>query len=109
MTITDLYILLFGKEHIKDGDVISMAEHGRAGGISTGQGFKTVNSVPLAVKVTEVSPNTYIAKSKPGTSQSDPYWQCMKINETSGAVITWADGNDNFDNLATDLTGLDYL
>lgn len=40
MAITDLYKLLFGKEHIQDGDVISMSEHGRVGGVSTGQGFK---------------------------------------------------------------------
>ena len=42
MSITDLYGLLFGKEHIKDGDVISFSEHGRVGGVSTGQGFKHV-------------------------------------------------------------------
>lgn len=40
MSITDLYQQLFGKGAIKDGDVISMSEHGRVGGVSTGQGFK---------------------------------------------------------------------
>lgn len=42
MTLSDLYGQLFGKSSIQDGDVISMAEHGRIGGISTGQGFKYV-------------------------------------------------------------------
>ena len=42
MTLSDLYGQLFGKSSIQDGDVISMAEHGRIGDISTGQGFKYV-------------------------------------------------------------------
>lgn len=41
-TLEDLYGQLFGKSSIQDGDVISMAEHGRVGGLSTGQGFKYV-------------------------------------------------------------------
>lgn len=42
---TDLYHQLFGKNHIQDGDVISFSEHGRVGGVSTGQGFKAVSVV----------------------------------------------------------------
>lgn len=38
--LTDLYQQLFGKNHIQDGNVIDMAEHGRVGGVSTGQAFK---------------------------------------------------------------------
>lgn len=41
-TLEDIYGQLFGKSAIQDGDVISMAEHGRVGGLSTGQGFKYV-------------------------------------------------------------------
>lgn len=52
MTLDDLYIRLFGKTSIQDGTVIEMAEHGRIGNISTGQGFKNVrilddNGVPV--------------------------------------------------------------
>lgn len=36
---------LFGKGGLKDGDVISMAEHGRVGGVSTGQPFKFVSNI----------------------------------------------------------------
>lgn len=42
MTLTDLYPQLFGKSHLQDGNVIDMAEHGRVGGLSTGQGVKYV-------------------------------------------------------------------
>lgn len=38
--VTDLYTSLFGRTHIANGDVISMSEHGRVGGLSTGQPFK---------------------------------------------------------------------
>lgn len=43
--ITDLYQQLFGRKGIADGNVIDMAEHGRVGGVSTGQPFKFVKSV----------------------------------------------------------------
>lgn len=42
--ISDLYTSLFGKDHIQDGNVIDFAEHGRVGGVSTGQPFKYVMS-----------------------------------------------------------------
>lgn len=42
MTITELYPQLFGKTNLQDGNVIDMAEHGRVGGLSTGQGVKYV-------------------------------------------------------------------
>ena len=44
-TRTDLYQILFGKSHIRDGDVIEWAEHGRVGGVSTGEAYKKVGIV----------------------------------------------------------------
>lgn len=43
--ISSLYTQLFGKDHIKDGNVIDFSEHGRTGGLSTGQGFKFVTPI----------------------------------------------------------------
>lgn len=40
MNIIDVYRGLFGRKGIEDGNVIDMAEHGRVGGVSTGQPFK---------------------------------------------------------------------
>jgi hypothetical protein len=51
---------------------------------------------------------TYVAKAQVGSAQASAVWQCQKIDETSGTVITWADSNANFDNVATDLTALTY-
>lgn len=42
MKIDDYYMQLFGKTHIQDGNVIDFSEHGRIGGVSTGQGVKYV-------------------------------------------------------------------
>jgi len=69
-----------------------------------------VNTVdhPLAVKTTVSGAVTYTAEAQPGSLQSDAVWRCHKIDTTTGTVITWADGNGNFDNIATDLTVLTY-
>ncbi len=62
----------------------------------------------LAIKMTVNGSVTYIANATPGTPQSAAAWQVRKIDETSGMIITWCDGNDFFDNVATDLTALNY-
>lgn len=46
MDIADLYMRLFGRGKIADGSVIDMSEHGRVGGLSTGQPFKFVAQTP---------------------------------------------------------------
>ena len=61
-----------------------------------------------AMKITVDGNITYIAKASPGTSLSSPSWQVKKVDETTGTVITWADANANYDNIATDLTTLTY-
>jgi hypothetical protein len=59
-------------------------------------------------KVTVSGSITYVALSQPGTLQATPLWQVKKIDQTTGTVVTWADGDDKFDNVATDLTALTY-
>ena len=74
-----------------------------------GQSLQRTNADNLAMKITEDGLVTYIAIAAPGTLQSEAKWQVKKIDKTTGTVITWADGNANFDNSATDLTALSYL
>lgn len=62
----------------------------------------------LAVKMTEVGNVTYIAQAKPGTAEATAKWQAKKLDQSSGLVITWADGDADFNNVATDLTSLSY-
>ena len=62
----------------------------------------------FAIKVTVSGDVTYVGKAIVGTAQATAKWQAQKIDETSGTVITWADGDADFNNLATDLTALSY-
>lgn len=51
---------------------------------------------------------TYVGKAKIGCAGSAALWQIMKIDETTGLVITWADGNVNFDNVWDNRASLSY-
>ena len=73
-----------------------------------GVGMGVQTSKNVALKVTVSGSVTYVGVAAPGTAQSSALWQCKKIDETTGTVITWADGNASFDNVATDLTALTY-
>lgn len=73
-----------------------------------GQNIQFPNADALAVKITESGTNTYIGIAAPGTAEATAKWQCKKIDESTGTVITFADGDANFDNTATDLTAHSY-
>lgn len=62
----------------------------------------------MALKVTVVGDITYFGRAAPGTAQATEKWQAMKIDASSGTVITWADGDSKFNNTSTDLTALSY-
>lgn len=64
--------------------------------------------LPKALKIVNDGAIQYIAQANPGTAQDSPNWQVRKIDKTTGVVITWADGNAKFDNIATNLTALTY-
>lgn len=51
---------------------------------------------------------TYYGKAKPGTLTSAAAWQIRKIDESSGTEITWADGEDSFDNIWDNYASLSY-
>jgi len=68
----------------------------------------TIEETNYTTKITESGNYTYVAKAPIGTAQATAGWQAYRIDETSGIIILWADGNDNFDNVVTDLTALSY-
>ena len=77
--------------------------------------MKNQERINLAMKVTEDGAKTYLAVAPPNAGklpQADyealAIWQVTMFDETTGALGLFADGNDNFDNCATDLTILDY-
>jgi len=106
--IDDMYKVLFGRTGTTRGTDIDFAEHGRSGGVSTGQPFKFTDSVNYATKITESGSYTYIAWANPGSLEGTACWKVMRIDDSTGMVITWADGDTKFNNKATDLTTLTY-
>lgn len=108
MSITDVYQSLFGRNGTNKGTDIDMAEHGRAGGVSTGQPFKFTDAVPMAMKMVTSGSNYFIGVANPGSVTTDAVWQAMKLDTTTGIAISWADGNTKFDNKADDLANLNY-
>ena len=83
----DLYHQLFGKVAIKDGNVIDFAEHGRVGGVSTGQSFKFVSNVDATTGTANPLP-TGAATS---TSQTDGN-QKTQIVDAGGEQVTVTGG-----------------
>lgn len=110
MAYTDLYRALFGKEKLKDGDVISFSEHGRSGGVSTGQGFRFSRDVDEQTLIDENSETvTYLGKSQMGTATSSSAWQIKRIM-VSGSVtsIQYAGGSANYSFAWDDRSSLSY-
>lgn len=108
--IVDLYRQLFGKGGLQDGNVIEMAEHGRAGGIAGGQGFKFTQEADTTLRLDDTTTTnvTYIGKATVGTAASASSWQIKKLDETSGLIITWAEGNENYNKVWDDRASLTY-
>ena len=52
---------------------------------------------------------SYLGEALPGSLTSAPVWRIRKLNmASSDLVITWADGNDNFDNIWDNRLSLTY-
>lgn len=50
----------------------------------------------------------YLGKAPIGASKAGAVWQIAKLDTTSGTEKTWADGNDNFDNVWNNRASLSY-
>lgn len=62
-----------------------------------------------ALRLDEASSTiTYIGEADPGTATSSALWRIKKMNSASGLIITWADGNSDFDNVWDDRATLTY-
>ena len=74
-----------------------------------GSGYTNKTSSQMNIKITEIGDFTYIAKAPIGTAQATAGWQVFRIEESGGdTVFLWCDANNDFDNVATDLTVLSY-
>lgn len=50
----------------------------------------------------------YVGFARVGEATSNEVWRIMKVDTTSGTVITWADGNTSFDNEWDERENLSY-
>ena len=62
-----------------------------------------VSDYAPALKVYESGTVLYVCTAAPGSILTNAVWRIMKVDTTTGVIITWCDGNSNYDNLATDL------
>lgn len=51
---------------------------------------------------------SYVGKSATGSLTSSATWQVQRIDETTGLVIEWADGDSEFDNIWDNRESLSY-
>lgn len=65
-------------------------------------------ALALRLDDTTTASVTYVGEAVVGTSAASAAWRIKKIDETSGLVITWADGNGNFDNNWNNRASLTY-
>lgn len=90
-----LAVMLLGE----DGDTARRIKVDSSGVLAAGD---------YAVKVVTDGTDTYVCSAIPGSLVSESKWQIYKVDSSSGVVVTYADGDASFDNVATDPTALDF-
>lgn len=94
--LSGLYRALFGREKLADGDIISMAEHGRVADSPDGQAFKYMASVDPETGVTESSListlQELIQRLAPLAGAMAPTAQLRTIGVVSGSVTATGGG-----------------
>lgn len=84
-------------------------EVGTSGGSGTGSDVFVTNQIsddPLRVDVVDTI--IYLGYADPGTATSSASWKIKRIDVTSGAISTWADGNVLYDNVWDNRVSLSY-
>lgn len=75
-----------------------------------GPGYRRVKEATVTLRVDETStPNvTYLGEARVGTGEGEARWKIQKIDETTNVTITFADGDEKYDNIWTDRTSITY-
>lgn len=87
---------------------IEVEEHRSIGGVNAKATFPY--SLPIALRMDDTTTTnvTYVGKAAIASATSAAVWHIFKIDETSGTVITWADGDANYDNVWDNRASLSY-
>ena len=77
----------------------------------TQQGTFKLQPDVYQTRIYENTTGTYIAKAPAYATANSAMWQIKFIDVTSSnlTVVKWADGNQNFDNIANNYLTLTYL
>lgn len=51
---------------------------------------------------------TYVGEAEPGTSAASALWRIKRLDSTSGLLVTWADGDSDFDKVWNDRATYSY-
>ena len=99
---------------------ITRDEHATIGGVDAKKVFVIDDAgnqitdfggiTPQAFRLDDVTTAdvTYLGLADIATTTSAASWQIRKMDESSGLVITWADGDDEFDNVWDNRASLSY-
>jgi hypothetical protein len=76
-----------------------------------GTAIEVVNAESdLVVRIDDAAHQiTYIGYAVAGSLPSAAVWKIKRIDESSGLLIEWADGNTSFDNVWDDRVSLTYI
>lgn len=79
--------------------------------VGTKRGIHVValGSANYATRTDEDGSTTYVGKAAIGSATSSAVWQIFKVVDTSGDLaVSWADGDDGFDNIWDNRASLTY-
>lgn len=51
---------------------------------------------------------TYVGEANPGTAASAASWRIKRLDSTSGLLVTWAEGDSDFDKVWDDRASYSY-
>lgn len=68
-----------------------------------GRGNVVLDESNQAIVLYEAGTMLYVCKAMVGSLKASAVWQVKRIDSSSGVVVTWADGNDLYNKLATDI------
>ena len=80
------------------------------GFVETPDPFVTSEPVLLAKQYDQATATlAYLGEAQPGTATNVAQWRIQRLDFTAGVVITWANGDTQFDNIWDNRAGLTYL
>ena len=72
------------------------------------QAVETAVKKETATRIVISGTDIYVGKAAIASATNAAVWQVKKIDTASDVIITWADGNSNYDNLFTNPAGLSF-